>query len=163
MNPKLSITQMTALYSNNLAFTNGTGFPGNANYMTGEELESTDPRFDQARVMGGAFLKARFIYNGRVYPEFVDTRKPLKSVAEIMSKLWLHFEAVNIDWIQDDESGTVFYDSKKWRPIIRPLKGGWRLPVYVPVIASRDVSFSLSKLTKIPAGTPLPSPYKYTI
>ena len=150
LNPQLTDEQWTLCLGNTLAFTNGTGFPGHRNYITGEEPNARDPRFDQARVCGGAILKERYVADGRLYFEAIDTRKPLPTVDYVMEHPYLWFEAVNIA-----ESGG--------KPVIRPLKGGWGLPVYVPLLVAVDEPYYPVELcTKLPEGAAvLPSPYSY--
>lgn len=149
MNAPLTIEQMTALMGNFLAFTNGTGVPGRANYLTGTELDQPDPRFDQARVCGGAILKERYVTDGKLYFEAIDTREPLPTWDYVMNHPHLYFEAVNIA----ESAG---------KPVIRPLKGGWGKPVYVPLLVSQDAYYPVELMTKLPEGLAvLPSPYTW--
>lgn len=149
MNPQLTDEQWTLCLGNTLAFTNGTGFPGHRNYVTGAEPNAKDPRFDQARFCGGAILKERYVQDGRLYFEAIDTRQPLPYAWEVMNKPWLYFEAVNIAESQG-------------KPVIRPLKGGWGKPVYVPLLVSQDAYYPVELCTKLETGIAvLPSPYSY--
>ena len=146
MNSHLTNDQFSALMSNNLAFTNGTGVPGRNNYITGDIGYDKDPAFDQARVCGGAILFG-YESGGSLIVKTIDTKQPLPSPADVFA-MRLYYEAVNIDWTANG-------------PVIRPLKGAWGKPVYMPIISSTQASFPLSGLTKIPPASPIPSPYQY--
>ena len=53
INPDMTTEKVCKLFGNGLAFCNGSGFPGHANHLLGEELDKDNPRFDQARICGG--------------------------------------------------------------------------------------------------------------
>ncbi len=146
MNPQLTNDQWRRCLGNDLAFTNnGTGFPGHADYINGVELDKSDPRFDQMRVCGGAFL-AGSPFGRALLIDAIDVRKPLPTAHYVMARPWLYFEAVNADW-----------SVEKQGIVIRRFKGEWNQPVYVPVLISVDATFPLELLTEVL----LPSPYTY--
>jgi hypothetical protein len=182
-NPRLTRIQIRKLYDNHLAFTNGTGMPDGADYVNRIDIGNRDPRFDQARVCGGAIVSGLVSWSavttiqeaaalaGKVvkravsYEGFravaralvgqnvlnldcIDTRRPLPTAAEVLARPDWHFEAVNIDWTPDGA-------------MIRPLKGLWGVPVFIPIWVSQNSYLPVSMLTKLPVGQPLPSPYQY--
>jgi hypothetical protein len=149
INPQLTDEQWTLCLGNTLAFTNGTGFPGHRNWITGAEPTSRDPRMDQARFCGGTILKERFVRDGNLYFEAIDVRKPLPTPDYVMEHPHLYFEAVNIA-------------ESLGKPVIRPLKGGWGVPVYVPLFVAQDAYYPVELMTKLePGATVLPSVFAY--
>ncbi|HEY6020076.1 MAG TPA: hypothetical protein VIY48_09285 [Candidatus Paceibacterota bacterium] len=154
MNPQLTDDQWRAVFGNATAFTNRTGFPGRHDYINKMDVNAHDPTFDQARVCGGALLKG---IKGRdlkgdpaLIIEAIDTRKPLPTAEYVMKRPWLYFEAINID-----------YSVELHGPILRPLKGRWHKPVYIPVLHSVNATYPLDLLTEIETINGIPSPYKY--
>jgi hypothetical protein len=149
LNPQLTDEQWTLCLGNTLAFTNNTGFPGHRNYVTGAEPNAKDPKMDFARVCGGTILKEKYVRDGMLYFEFIDTRQPIPPVDYVINHPYLWFEAVNIA----ESAG---------KPVIRMFKGRWGVPVYMPLLASQDVYYPVELLTKLPAGIAvLPSVYEY--
>lgn len=149
MNPQLSDDQYRALYDNTLAFTNGTGFPGHHDYINDLDADKEDPSFDAPRLCGGAIVSG-IVFGENLYIASIDVRQPLPSAEMVMAHPHLYFEAVNI---AEQADGT---------PVVRRFKGGWDLPVYVPIATVVDGPYlPLSMLTKIPTGSPLPSPFQY--
>jgi hypothetical protein len=141
MNPHMTDVKFCKMFGNKLAFTNGSGFPGHANYILGEELEKPDPRFDQARTCGGA-LKIGQMVGDYLYLETIDTRRPIPSAEYVLARRWLFFDAVL--------SGDV----------IRMFPQGDGLPVFVPLLTATDgVKLPMWKLQKW-TGPGLPSPYQ---
>jgi len=149
MNPQLTDDQWRRCLGNTLAFTNGTGFPGRHDYINNMDVNEKDPAFDQMRVCGGAFLTGT-PSGSRLLIDAIDTRKPIPSVEYVMARRFLWFEAVNVDWSVELRS-----------IVIRPFKGGWGKPVYVPVLTSTDASYPLELLTEMDTSQPLPSVYQY--
>ena len=135
------------LFGNKLAFTNGSGFPGHANYILGEELDQPDPRFDQARICGGAVVAEKKHDDQYVWIETIDVRKPIPSAEYVMARPWLYYHA------------TLAGD------IIRMFPQGEGKPVYVPLLSALSAQagvdgvklprWKLQKWTK----PELPDPY----
>jgi hypothetical protein len=59
LNPNLDNGKWSTLLGNKLAWTNGTGFPGHWNCITGEDAGLPLPRFDAPRICGGAVVTGR--------------------------------------------------------------------------------------------------------
>jgi len=159
LNPQLTNEQWRRCLGNTLALTNGTGFPGHADYVNWLDLDMPDPRFDLARVFGGYVLREKWVAGNNMYFEAIDVRKPLPSVQDVLDN-HLYGEAVNID-DHVTPTGTV--------PIVRPFKSNWELPVYVPLLVAVDEPYyhivperneEHAGLEKLPAGE-FPSPFRY--
>ncbi len=152
LNPHLTDEQWTLCLGNTLEFTNGTGFPGRHNYITGADADKEDPKFDQTRICGGATICGA-VSEGNLIIQAIDVRFPLPPVEYVRKRRWLWYEAVNID-VQKGTDGV-------FRPVIRPLKGAWGKKVYVPLLSSRLMTYPLQYLTKIPLYSIPPSNYQY--
>jgi hypothetical protein len=146
MNPLLTDKQWTALLGNGLAFTNGTGFPGHANYILREELNEKDPRFDQARICGGALVRGRVEGLWLWIENVIDVRKPLPTVQQVYDER-RYFVATTA---RDDGTIGMFK--------------GRGLDVFVPLLVAQDVRFPLMEqfrgLVACDMSKPLPSPYE---
>jgi hypothetical protein len=141
MNPGMTDAKFCKMLGNKLAFTNGSGFPGSYNAILGEDLTQPFPRFDQARICGGAVVHGREV-GDYLYIETIDVRLPIPSAEYVMARPWLRFDAV----LAGD--------------VIRPFPQGEGKPVYVPLLSAVDgVKLPLWKLQKWEGAT-LPNPYK---
>lgn len=148
MNIELTDDQWTQLSGNTLGFTNSTGFPGHHNYIKNQEVNKDNPRFDQARVCGGAILTG-YERDGNLFIDTIDTRYTLPSVEYVLSQPHLYYEAINIAL------------SSTGVPVIRKLKSAWGKKVLMPLVSNTTVWLPLSTLEKLPLGSPLPGPYQY--
>lgn len=145
LNPGMSLLKMSkVLGGDKLAFTNtGTGFPGHANYLLGEELDKSDPYMDKARICGGAIVREVDRDALSIYIDFIDTRRPLPAPEYVLARPWLRFDAV-----------TSNKDRNKI-PFIGRFPQGGGLRVYVPLVAARDrVSLPRDLLVPIAEGDP---------
>lgn len=140
INPKLSRENWRKLLGNTLAFTNGTGFPGHADYVNGLEMGSGLPRMDQARICGGAVVTGKVI-GDKLWVAGVDTRKPLPSAEYVMRRRWLYFYNVTAR-----ASGNI-----------GRFPQGDGIDTFTPLFMSTDCYLLLSDLVKING---IPSPYK---
>lgn len=142
MNPALSDKRWSALLGNGLAWTNNTGFPGHRNCITGEDADKPFPRFDQARVCGGALLHGRREGN-RVWIETLLVGDKSLTASQILERPWLWYTAVSVS----PDGSTQF--------ITRPGLDGMNYPVRVPLLTSLPVWLpydELIPLTNHPVG-----------
>lgn len=103
MNPNLSIDKVSTLLGNKLALTNGTGFPGKRNCLTGADADKPFPRLDQPRIFGGASLAGE-PQNGRVFLESLLEHETVYTAEQILSMPWLWFY-----WTSVNPQGEVNY------------------------------------------------------
>lgn len=153
LNPTLSPNKMSALFSNDLAFCNWTGFPGHANYILEEDLEKKPPKFDQARLCGGAILSGREDGN-KLWIDAINVNQPLPSVDYVLAHPWLYFDAV-----------TIRKTAGVGPTIGRFMDGS--VTIKVPILVEQPAYVYLNKfdewngLTRLPPGSAWPSPYQY--
>lgn len=142
MNPNMTAEKFCTLFGNTLAFTNGTGFPGRANHILGTDLDENDPRFDQARICGGAVVAEKYRMNGKVYIESIDVRNPLSSAEYVMARPWLRFDALR--------SGSII---RRF-----PQADGER--IYVPLLTAVDNVWLPESALQRWTAADLPDPYR---
>lgn len=142
INPLLAPLDWRKLLGNKLAFTNRTGFPGHADYVNNMETGKGEPRFDQARVCGGAVVSG-LVDGNKLWLTTVDTRKTLPSAEYVMARPWLYFYNVNA---QSD--GTI-----------GRFPQGNGLDTFTPLFAMTDVYLFLDDVVPVPDNEPIPSPF----
>jgi hypothetical protein len=148
LNPHLNGKQWRRLLGNTLAFTNGTGLPGHADHVNGMELDQPDPRFDQARVCGGALLRGEVQGNFLLIENYVDVKKPIPSAEQVLAER-RYFIATTAR-----NNGTIGQF------------GGKGFDVFVPLLATQPVKFPLRAdnpprgLKQLDMSQPLPGPYE---
>jgi hypothetical protein len=139
------------------AFNNRQGFEMDGDprvdFVNGKYLGAPLPK-QEALCCGGTILAQRSIDNQYLYPEYVDGLLPAPSLEYIKARPWLYFDAVTVD---RDVNGNV---------VIRRFPQGKQSDgtvdrVYILLLASKPIRILLTKVTKIPKGSPLPSPYQY--
>jgi hypothetical protein len=143
-NPKLSDRKWSTLLGNGLAWTNNTGFPGHYNCITGEDIGTPFPRFDQQRVCGGAILTG-YEQNGLLYIDSIrNTQVP--TTEDVLSKPWLWY------W------GTSINPRGEINIITRTGIDEKQYGVVIPNITSTQATLPLDQLHKLPLEIGLPSP-----
>jgi hypothetical protein len=143
INPDLSDKKWSTLLGNKLAWTNNTGFPGHANCVLQEEMSKPMPRFDQARVCGGAILTGTE-RNGLLWIESMLINNPVMDPQDVLNdrSKWYWGTSVNPE-------GEV-------NLITRPGLDGRNYPVRVPIVTAQPVFLPLVELHKLPISAPLP-------
>jgi hypothetical protein len=144
LNPILSVEKWSTLLGNKLAWTNGTGFPGHRNCLTGADKEKDFPRFDQPRVCGGALLKGVEI-NDRLKIEGMSMTKPVPSAEWVIDNGWYYY-------------GTSVNPAGEVGMIKRMGTDGENHPVLIPIIMNWQIYLPLDELHKLDMGRPIPGP-----
>lgn len=172
INPGMSLQHVAALFGPTKAFTNRSVGDKRADHLQGEKLGRDDPEFDKVRtcslsVMTGVVRGEELIIamldgsqppllkDGRSHPERVDDINPDDYLFTPRTHRHFFFAANIIkrdgktvpfphgalyDWTNDDRPYT-------WLPHVKR--------------AQFEVGYPLSKLTPLPTGEPIPSPYKF--
>lgn len=87
LNPKLSVSKWATLLGNGLAWTNGSGFPGHYNCLTGADKGETLPRFDQMRICAGAIITGKenrgYLEIETIRPESLPDTSGLNTISSI--------------------------------------------------------------------------------
>lgn len=147
----LTREQWRAVHTYERAFNNQQGFdkPGDprADWINIRNTTSENPR-QEALVCGGAILKKRFIDDDYLYPEYIDGNKTAPTLAWVLKRPYLYFDALSVD---GTASGTL----------IRRFPQGNGNRVFILLLASRPIRIHLSKVTLLKRGQPVPSPYQY--
>lgn len=134
------------------AFNNRQGFEMSgdprADWVNFRNTTSPPPK-QEALVCGGAILRARFVDDDYLYPEYVDGNLPVPSLEWIKKRPWLYFDAVNVD---GTPGGGV---------AIRRFAQGGGARVFILLLASKPIRIRLTKVTKLSRNSPVPSPYQY--
>jgi hypothetical protein len=143
INPELSDEKWGTLLSNNLAWTNNTGFPGRYNCLTGSDFDQELPRFHAPIINGGAVLKGKEV-NGWLEIESLLIGNPVPKAEEVLSKPWLWFWGTSVT-----KDGSI-------NLITRLGTDGRFHPVRVPILTREPVRFPLTWLHKLPLGAPVP-------
>lgn len=147
MNLQITDLQFRALFGNKLGFTNGTGMPDGRDYINRIDMKSGhDPHFDQARICGGAIVSGR-VDGNIVWLDAINVNGQIPTAEYVMENQHLYFTGVNIA-----------EDAYK-NPVVRHLKNGWGVPVYIPLLVDQLSYLPLSMLTKV--TPPFPSPLQY--
>ncbi len=152
---ELQAQKWRAVYNNSTAFTNGQGFdadPGeehHANYITGEDLEFSDPKIFTL-ICGGNVISGVEVGSYLVVETLDGKADPPVGVSRATHP-WL---------IQCGTIITLIKRSDGTNKVIRfPHLNG--ADVLVPIVSPYTVLYPLSKLVKLPLGSPVPSPYNF--
>jgi len=127
------INRFESVYRSGRAFMNGKGMDQNANYITGERLDGELPKFDKARVCGGATISGEVIGNMLK----VETLRDAVPLDYLLERPWLYFEAV--------ASGNNITPFPQVIDIENDIYG----KAYIPLISKGDVYFPLSELEEV--------------
>lgn len=147
LNPGMTGDHWRAVYGDTTAFCNGTGFNGaipRADFVNNRDLTAPLPRLDKPRACGGAILTG--VEDGTdLIVKTLDGNSPPPPLAEILLRPWLYFAATTV---KSDGS-------------IGRFPQGNGATVWVPLVASTQVTIPLSNLEKLPvnAWPNLPDPY----
>lgn len=106
------------------------------------------PPKQEALVFGGAIMKAKYVDNAYLYPEYIDGNQPAPTLEWLKKRPWLYFDDLSIDGTAD---GIV----------LRRFPQGNGSRVYSLLLASKPIRIHLSKVTKLKRNSPVPSPYSY--
>lgn len=149
INPGMLPNNFAGLYNNSTAFTNENGFTDNpatsrADYINMETLDRPNPRI-ATLICGGAALSG-MVEGTDLIVNTLNGNQPPPNIKRINPQTtpWFFFRAVIIG----DGGGVYEFPYMKGKD------------VWVPIIARFQVRFPLSKLHKLPADTPIPSPYR---
>lgn len=137
LNPMLSPRKFCTLFGNQLAWCNGSGFPGHRNCILNEEKDSPFPRFDQARLHGGAVVSGE-VRDGKVYIESALISDKITVEELSKRKLWYYATSIN-------PRGQINY-------ITRLGVDGNPHPVKIPNLTSAPIYLPASQLHKLPEG-----------
>lgn len=150
---ELQAQKFRGVYANSTAFTNGQGFdadPGetpHANYITGEDLEFEDPKIFTL-ICGGNVLAGTEV-GSYLRVETLDGKSNPPHGISRVTHPWL-IQVGTIVTLVKLENGT--------NKVIRfPHLDG--ADVLVPIVSPSTVYYPLTKLVKLPIGSPVPSPY----
>jgi len=143
LNPMLSNEKWSSLLGNKLAWTNGTGFPGHYNCITGMDEGKPFPRFDQPRFCGGAIITGIEI-DKRLKIDAMATELPVMKAAEVMSNI--HYWYYGTSVYPDGHIGLIrrLGTDGKYHPVIIPNMMSWQ--IYLP----------LNELHKLDKSKPIP-------
>lgn len=137
LNPMLSPKRFCTLFGNRLAWCNGSGFPGHRNCILNEEVNLSFPRFDQARLQGGAIVSGE-TRDGKVYIESALISQKISVEELVERKLWYYATSIN-------PRGQINY-------ITRLGVDGKYHPVKIPNLTSVPIYLPASHLHKLPEG-----------
>lgn len=145
INPELSGSRWATLLGNTLAWTNGTGFPGHADYVNNRELDQGLPHFHAVLLCGGAIVEGEEDGN-RVWIKSLLISEPVISAEELLSsRMWY--------W------GTSVIPPKGDINIISRLGiDNTYKHVRVPLITTERIWLPKDELHKLDINKPLPSP-----
>lgn len=134
------------------AFNNRQGFEMSGDprvdYVNMRNIGAPNPKHE-ALVCGGAVLAEKFRDANYLWPEYIDGNKPAPNLKYVLDRPWLHFDAVTVD---KGSGGNI---------VIRRFPQGDGHRVKILLLANRPIKIHLSKVTKLPYGGIIPSPYLY--
>lgn len=169
-----SLHHVTALYGDNLAFFNRTGFPGKRNYLTGEGVGKPDPNADKVRsclrnvVTGTQYgsnvdiltfdsRKPPPLKYGCAYPDRVEDIDLNDYLVTPQTAPWM-FVVANII---NDHGDLVPFPNGAIYPWTKD-----NLPYsFLPLISNHGygpVIYPASKMRRLAPDEPIPSPYRRT-
>lgn len=134
------------------ALMNRSGFPGDppkANYITGKNINSIYiPAYDKTRSMGGNVV-AGVEEGDNLRVETLDGNARPPTLDYVLKRPWKYFHCV----LALEKRVGLFpqgcdKENDIWQPSVAPLVS--TIPVYL----------SLSKVIKLPLGSPIPDPYE---
>jgi hypothetical protein len=143
LNPELSNKKWATLLGNMLAWTNNTGFPGHYDCINKVDTNLPFPRFDQARINGGAVVVGDVV-NGYLLIETLLTDRKNLTASQILASPWLWFWGTNIT-----PKGTINF-------ITRDGLDGVEYPVRVPLLTKMPAYLPISHFHKLPLGSSIP-------
>lgn len=152
INPLMTNAKWRQVYTWQRAFTNQQGFerPGDPrrDYVNRLNLNAQELPRQESLVCGGTILAERFVQGEYLYCDYLDGKKPMPTATYVLARPWLWFDAVNVD---KDANGKI---------VIRRFPQGLPDRTHVLLLASRPVRIHLSKVTRLPYGGAIPSPYQ---
>jgi hypothetical protein len=138
INPNMKLGNVSALLGDAKAFTNGTGFPGKANYLLWEELDKGLPQFDKDRSCSFA-CHTGVVEGNNLRLTIMDGNKPPPNDANPQTHPWLFFHATMVY-----DGGTV--DAF---PHGAPGWGLTRNCVWMPLVATHALFVPLTNVTSV--------------
>lgn len=133
------------------AFNNRQGFEmrgdPRVDFVNGKDLGAPLPK-QEALVCGGAILAQKYIQDNYLYCEYIDANAPAPTLQYVLDRPWLYFDAVTV---RNSVNGIVIGRF--------PHADGER--VFILLLAHQPIKIHLSKVTRLPYGGVLPSPYGY--
>lgn len=137
LNPELNAKRMSSLMGDGLAWmNNGAGMPWHYNCLTGEGEGLTFPRFDQARLCGGAFVLAKRVGDVAHVASMLIT-EPIRSAAEVLPHQEWWYWATSVD-----PQGVPHLITRA----SGPNSDGPDVPVRIPIITALPVSLPWDEL-----------------
>lgn len=138
LNPALSDKKFCTLFGSALAWCNNSGFPGRRNCILNEDLDAQFPRFDQARICGGAIVTG-IEKNGLL---LIDTLRVdrLVTAQEIIADKTKWYYGTSIS-----PRGQINY-------ILRLGMDGNYHRVRIPILTAQLAALPLNHLHKLPDG-----------
>lgn len=168
INYNMDIKKVSAIFGARRAFTNKKGFPGRADWILGENLNAPNPEFDKTRTCGRSVLTGNVagdklrvkMLDGNLPPPLKEGRKYPEKVKDIdpddyLYTPWTHrhlFFAANT---VDINGGTSPFP----KGAIYEYTGDGRMYTWLPHVSKFPILYPLSRLEKVAAGEPIPSPY----
>jgi len=169
INPGMTIKALVALFDPHKAFTNRATDDERKNYLEGVNLDCEDLEFDKVRTCALAALSGTVegnmlnvtVMDGDNPPPLKPGRSQPKTLQEINLDDYLYtpqthrhlFFAANI--IRADNKIIPFP-----KGAVYPWTHDDRPYTWLPHVSRFQVKYPLSKLTQLPAGSPIPSPYR---
>jgi hypothetical protein len=138
LNPNLDNGKWSTLLGNKLAWTNGTGFPGHWNCITGEDAGLPLPRFDAPRICGGAIVTGR-VEGSRLWIDTMLVNNPPPPAADALCYY-----------------GTSVNPQGEINLIQRLGLDGRYYPVRVPLVTTIAVYLPVAELHALADNAPLP-------
>jgi hypothetical protein len=138
LNPNLDNGKWSTLLGNKLAWTNGTGFPGHWNCITGEDAGLPLPRFDAPRICGGAIVTGH-VEGSRLWIDTMLVNNPVPPAGDALSYF-----------------GTSVNPQGEINLIQRLGLDGRYYPVRVPLVTTIAVYLPVAELHALADNAPLP-------
>jgi N-acetylmuramoyl-L-alanine amidase len=175
INYNMDIRKISAIFGTRRAFTNKKGFPSKPNdppradWILGENLGAPNPEFDKTRTCARSVMTGTVVGNklrvkmldgnqppplkaGRAYPQAIKDVDP----NDYLYLPWTHryyFFAANTVDVRGETS--PFPKGGNYKELI----GDDKMYTWLPHVSKFPILYPLSKLEKVPAGEPIPSPY----
>lgn len=152
LNPFMTGAKFVSLHSYTTAFNNKQGYGmtvPRADFINGTNL-GAEPPYQEALVCGGAVLAEKYRDANYLYPEYVDGNKPAPTKQYILDHPWLAFDALSVDW-----------SAELKHIVLRRFAQGDGHRTRILLLANRPIKIHLSKVTKLPYGGIIQSPYQY--
>lgn len=173
INNTMRLEHVSAIFGNTKAFTNHPRAARFADYLLGEDLNQADNFFDKDRTCSRSVLTGRVegnylvlsTFDGNKPPPLKPGRRYPQRVADIhiddylynpRDHRWLFFAANNVKVKAGDTSSISPFDHGG----IYDWTGDGRMYTWLPHVTRHTIYYPVSRLRKLRADEPIPSPYR---